>query len=242
MPHAMQAAMIDSARAASGRWHAGLFALSLLALLFAAGTLFLRASAFPRRVFSLPLHRWAARVHYIYLLCLLFPLAIIAQRGHPSQYDVEAVYLYQFGRFVQWPGQTAAPADSFPICVLGRDPFGATLENTITGEKIGQLPLREDHIADASDAKHCRILFISDSEDDRLATILDSLQKEPVLTVSEARDFALRGGMIQFVVVDNRVRFEINVATTQTAGLEVSSQLLKVASTVHGARGLGANP
>jgi hypothetical protein len=238
----MQAAMIDSARAASGRWHVGLIAFSLLASLFAIGVRFCCTRNFPRRFSSVRLRSCLARVPCAYFICLLFPLVLLAQRGHPSQYDVEAVYLYQFGRFVQWPGQTTSTADSFPICVLGRDPFGATLESTISGEKIGQLPLREDHIADASDAKHCRILFIGDSEDEHLAAILDSLQKDPILTVSETRDFALRGGMIQFVVVDNRVRFEINLATTQRAGLEVSSQLLKVASTVHGARGLEANP
>lgn len=239
----MQAAMIDSARAASGRWHVSLIVFGLFAFLFAIGLRVCHARNFPRRFSAVQLRSCLARVQCAYFICLLFPLALLAQRGHPSQYDVEAVYLYQFGRFVQWPGQTpASPADSFPICVLGRDPFGATLESTIIGEKIGQMPLREDHIADASDAKHCRILFISDSEDEHLAAILDTLQKEPVLTVSETRDFALRGGMIQFVVVDNRVRFEINLATAQRAGLEVSSQLLKVASMVHGARGMEANP
>lgn len=237
--------MIDSALAVSERWRVGLIAFSFLAVFFVS---FFGESARLCALRKSPCRFLAGRIEgcvtiicFVYLLCLLFPLALIAQRGHPSQYDVEAVYLYQFGRFVQWPSQNAAPTDSFPICVLGRDPFGKTLDTTIAGESIGLLPLRADRLVDANDAKHCRILFISDSENEHLAEILDSLQKSPVLTVSESQDFITRGGMIQFAVVDNRVRFEINLATAEKAGLAVSSQLLKVASTVHGARSAGAN-
>jgi hypothetical protein len=175
-------------------------------------------------------------------LCLVVPLALFAaQRRRPTQYDVEAVYLYQFGRFVQWPAQLSVPSDSFPICVLGRDPFGNILDSTIAGENINQVQLRADRITALDDAKHCRILYISPSEDARLGAVLDSLQTEPVLTVSDAPDFVSRGGMIQFVLQDNRVRFEINVAIAQKAGLSVSSQLLKVAASVRGAPAAGAN-
>jgi hypothetical protein len=174
-------------------------------------------------------------------LSVLLPLALFAaQRGRPTQYDVEAVYLYQFGRFVQWPAQTASPSDAFPICVLGRDPFGASLDSTIAGESINEQRLEADRITEVRDAHRCRILYISPSEDAHLNAILDSLQAEPVLTVSDAPDFLARGGMVEFVLQDNRVRFEINVAIAQKDGLSVSSQLLKVASAVRGAPA-GAN-
>jgi YfiR/HmsC-like len=175
------------------------------------------------------------------LLAAPFPSGMPAlQRGRPTQYDVEAVYLYQFGRFVQWPEQSNAPPNAFTICVIGRDPFGNTLDGTVAGESIGQQPIKTERLADSIDAKHCRILYISPSEDAHLDQILESLQLAPVLTVSDAPDFVTRGGMIQFVLQENRVRFEINVANAQKAGLTMSSQLLKVASALRGAPS-GAN-
>lgn len=166
-------------------------------------------------------------------LAVPFVLAAQQQRGRPTQYDVEAVYLFQFGKFVQWP---TAPASNepFDICIIGRDPFAETLDNTIAGETIGKSPLKDERIDTTDDAKRCRILFISASEDAHLDEILGRLGKSPVLTVSDVPGFLARGGMIQFVVQDNRVRFDINVATAKRAGLAVSSQLLKVAAAVRG--------
>ncbi|HTZ73268.1 MAG TPA: YfiR family protein [Candidatus Aquilonibacter sp.] len=172
----------------------------------------------------------------------LVPIGLLAaQKGRPTQYDVEAVYLYQFGKFVEWPAKTDGPVDAFPICVMGRDPFGALLDSTVAGESIANLPLKAERVDNIDDAKRCRILYISPSEDERIGAILDGLQNAPVLTVSDAPDFATRGGMIQFVLQDDRVRFEINEGTAQKAGLSLSSQLLKVAAAVRGAPA-GAQP
>lgn len=194
-----------------------------------------RTNASPRPARSL---FFPARL-FVLALGLALPSVIRAQRGRPTQYAIEAVYLYQFGKFVQWP---AAPtvADAFPICVLGRDPFGGTLDRTIAGEKIGDAPLRADRITDLKDVKHCRILYIGASEDARLDAILAKVGSSSVLTVSDLPDFESHGGMIQFIVEDNRVRFVINVAMAQKSGLNISSQLLKVAAEVRGAPA-GAN-
>ncbi len=181
------------------------------------------------------------QIRFIGAICLFLPLALLAARqGRPTQYDVEAVYLYQFGKFVQWPA-TSSPTEPFYICVMGRDPFAQTLDNTIAGETIGKAPLKADRIDTIDDAKHCRILFISASEDARIEEILNRLRKTPVLTVSDAPGFVALGGMIQFVVQDDRVRFEINVSTAKQVGLTMSSQLLKVAAAVRGAPAAGAN-
>lgn len=169
------------------------------------------------------------------LFSVLLPLNLIrAQRGKPTQYDIEAVYLFQFGKFVQWPAQPGL-TDSFEICILGRDPFGGILDRTVAGEKIGNVPLKADRIVDLNDARHCRILYISPSEEARLNVILATVSSSSVLTVSDLPDFESRGGMIQFIVEDNRVRFEINVAVARKVGLTISSQLLKVAAAVRDA-------
>lgn len=174
-------------------------------------------------------------------LAVLRVPSLFAQRGRPTQYQVEAVYLYQFGNFVSWPSQ-ANPPDSFSICILGRDPFGQILDSTITGETVGQTPLKAERLASAEEARHCRIVYISESESQQLTRILDALRDSHVLTVSEMPDFASRGGMIQFILEDNKVRFEINLAAAQKAGLAMSSQLLKVAASIRGASGATVTP
>jgi hypothetical protein len=154
-----------------------------------------------------------------------------AQRSSPSEYEVKAAYLYDFGKFVAWPAK-AATGDEFPICVLGEDPFGATFDATIAGETINGKKVVVNRIDKPREAVNCRVLFISRSEESQLKEILATLDNTSVLTVSDISQFTRRGGMIQFVIDANRVRFEVNVTTAQRAGLTLSSQLLKVAITV----------
>jgi hypothetical protein len=154
-----------------------------------------------------------------------------AQRSNPSEYEVKAAYLYDFGKFVGWPPKITAAGD-FPICVLGEDPFGATFDATITGETINGKKVVLNRIAKSQEAVGCRILFIGSSEESRLKEVLATLDKASVLTVSDISAFTRRGGMIQFVVAANKVRFEVNVTNAERAGLTLSSQLLKVAINV----------
>jgi YfiR/HmsC-like len=162
---------------------------------------------------------------------LLVPSCLHAQRSNPSEYEVKAAYIYDFGKFVAWPAKVAA-ADDFPICVLGEDPFGATFDATVAGETINGKKVVVNRIAKPQEAVGCRILFISASEESQLKEILATLDKASVLTVSDISQFTRRGGMIQFVIDANRVRFEVNVTTAERAGLTLSSQLLKVAINV----------
>jgi hypothetical protein len=156
-----------------------------------------------------------------------------SQTPKPSEYDVKAAYLFNFSRFVEWPAQPAETSnDSFAICVLGRDPFGAALNTTIARESIAGKTVVAKQIVSPQDADHCRVLFISSSEDRRLKQILDALGKASILTVSDLPKFTERGGMVQFVLAENRVRFEVNSAITDRAGLTLSSELLKVAVNV----------
>ena len=154
-----------------------------------------------------------------------------AQESKPQEYQVKAVYLYNFGRFIDWPA-AAAKDDSFAICVLGEDPFGRALDATVAGEKIGNRGLITRHVATEHDASGCRILFISSSEAAHVKDILESLSNSSILTVSDMAGFTSDGGMIQFVLKENRVRFEVNLTRAEKAGLIFSSQLLKVASDV----------
>jgi YfiR/HmsC-like len=155
-----------------------------------------------------------------------------AQKSNPTEYEVKAAYLYNFGRFVEWPAKVSAASEYFSICVLGGDPFGATFDATIAGESINGKKVVVARITKPQDAASCRILFISSSEESRLKEILATLDKTSVLTVSDISQFTRRGGMIQFLTEANRVRFEVNLTIAEHAGLTLSSQLLKVAVSV----------
>jgi hypothetical protein len=162
------------------------------------------------------------------------------QRSKPSEYAVKAAYLYNFGKFIDWPATAAQPPDaSFDICVLGQDPFGTALASTVANETLAGKRVVARQVPVAQDAINCRVLFISSSEDKRLKQILSSLGRASVLTVSDLPEFTERGGMVQFVLQGDKVRFEVNSASTERAGLTLSSDLLRVAVNVTRSAQLG---
>lgn len=182
--------------------------------------------------------RWLPRLLVGAVLVAIsgLPFAIPSLGGEqpkPTASQVQAAYLYNFGKFVEWPSNAAgAQSNYFNICVYGQDPFGSTLNVTVAGGVIGGKDVIAKRIADAHEAVNCQILFISSSEDARLKDILEALNGAAVLTVSDMPQFSQRGGMIQFVLEGKRVRFQVDLSATQTAGLTLSSELLRVAATV----------
>jgi hypothetical protein len=181
---------------------------------------------------------WLAFLPIVWMLTN--PPRIQGQLPKPSEYAVKAAYLYNFGKFIEWPaGIVQAQSDSFDICVLGDDPFGAALNAAVANEKVVGKRVVAKQIPQPQDAVNCRVLFISLSEERRLKQILASLGTSSVLTVSDLPQFAQRGGMVQFVLEDNKVRFEVNSATAERAGLTLSSELLKLAVNVRRTAQLG---
>ena len=149
-----------------------------------------------------------------------------------TPYDVEAAYLYNFGKFVQWQSIPDSSSQPFSICILGQDNFGKKLDDTIAGETIQGRKIVARRLSSVEDADQCQIVFIGLSEETRLTRDLEALQEKPVLTVSSIPDFLERGGAIQFLIQNNRVRFAVNLRAAKRTGLELSSELLKVAAYV----------
>ena len=98
--------------------------------------------------------------------------------------------------------------------------------------KVSEKPAELKRLASFEEAPGCQVVFISNSEEERLSTILDKLRGSPVLTVSDMKKFIQRGGMVGFIVEKNKVGFNINRTVAESAGLKVSSQLLKLAKTI----------
>lgn len=165
--------------------------------------------------------------------CLLAGPPARAQDPSASEYQVKAVFLYNFAQFVSWPAETLADSTApIVIGVLGDDPFGAILDNTLRNERLGARPFEVRRFQTAAEVTDCHILFISGGRNVRPDQQLASFTHRPILTVSEASRFAQRGGMIGFVMDRNHVRLQINLEAAQAAGLTISSKLLRVADVV----------
>ncbi len=154
-------------------------------------------------------------------------------RSSQLEYRVKAAFLYNFARFVEWPSRSENGREE-PIVfgVLGKDPFGAILDDTVRGRTIKKRPLTVRRFRSLQELEPCHVLFISRPESRRLAEILRALEYQSTLTVSDMEGFFRNGGMIHFVVEKASVRFDINLEPAERAELAVSSRLLKVARTV----------
>jgi hypothetical protein len=149
----------------------------------------------------------------------------------PTEYQVQAAFLLNFTRFIEWPAAAFQAAGSpFDICILGDDPFGSALDQTVAGEIANGRSVAARRLLRAPEPKTCQVLFIGTSEKN-IGKILSGLGPG-VLTVGEGESFVRGGGMIAFVVENRRVRFEINQAAAESAGLKLSSRLLSVAKAV----------
>ena len=160
-------------------------------------------------------------------------LNLPAQSNATKEYKIKAVFLFNFSQFVTWP-TNAFPEAQTPLVigVLGEDPFGTYLDETVRGEEVDKHPLVIQHYRRAEEIKTCHILFISQSETGRMDQILASLEGRNILTVSDAEGFAQQGGMIRFVTEKNKIRLGINLEAAKTASLTISSKLLRPAEIV----------
>jgi len=162
---------------------------------------------------------------------VLFLLAPAPVRGEPLEYQVKAVFLLNFTKFVEWPAGAFAGADSpIEICVLGEDKFGASLDQAVAGEAVNGRRVTVRRIMEAPAARGCQVLFLGAPEKER-ARILAGLETG-ILTVGEGESFTHEGGMIAFFIEKRHVRFAINQTAAEKAGLKLSARLLNVASSV----------
>lgn len=155
-----------------------------------------------------------------------------AQSLSLREYQIKAAFLYNFVKFVDWPSQTLPDtSDTLTICVLGEDPFGEALDSLKDKPAKGKrLAIRR--AASVREVAGCHVLFVGSSEEKQLPQVIESAQQSHILTVGEMDQFAQRGGIINFVVERNKLRFEVSVDGAARAGLKISSQLLSLAKVV----------
>ena len=169
-----------------------------------------------------------------------FPMLLAAQARPSSEYELKAAFLFNFAKFVDWPSNSFAnPADAFSVCIVGADPFGRALDDALLGKTVEQHPVSIIRVRRVGDLTHCQILFVPASESRLLPEILAKLRGQCVLVIGETDDFASSGGVIQFTLEENRVRFFINTDAADRAGLKISSKLLALAKIVRDAPASG---
>jgi len=153
------------------------------------------------------------------------------------EYQVKAAFVFKFATYIRWPALAESSTAPFIIGVIGKDPFGSALDDVVNAQNVRGRSILIRKLNRPEDALRCEVLFIASSEQSNLPQILAALRGAPVLTVGDMDQFAKQGGMIGLVTTeDNLVRFEINRAALDRAGLKAPSQLLRLATLVEESR------
>lgn len=159
--------------------------------------------------------------------CLLAACCVSpAQAGESLEYGIKAAYLYKFAPFVEWPDKVfSSPESPINVCVSGANPFGGSLDQIATGQRVGGRPIAVRHVGQIAPDSGCQIAFLGGSPEQSAAQAAALLRGQPVLTVTDGGG----GGIVSFVIVDNRVRFAIDKSAAADAHIAISSKLLSLA-------------
>ncbi len=177
---------------------------------------------------------------------LLAATALRAQEASgSSEYLIKAGFIYNFANLVQWPSSSFSQSDSpIVIVILGEDHFGNTLDRALDGKKVNSRSFVIKRARTVTELqrtlgpqKDCQILYVSSSEMPHLGEAIQILKGVPVLTIGETPGFAKDGGIINLILEDNKVRFEVNVRAAKDADLNISSRLLALARIVQSPEG-----
>jgi YfiR/HmsC-like len=176
----------------------------------------------------------------LFFLALL--LAFTVSRGYaqeagkkgPSEYQLKAAFVNNFIKFVDWPLGERSIGESFRVCLLGAEPLAEPFEELNGQEALGH-SVTVTALQSPQEARSCQVLFVAASQSARLTEVIDGLAGAPVLTIGDTDGFARRGIMINMFLDNKRIRFEINAEAARSAGLRVSTKLLKLSSKVYGA-------
>ena len=178
--------------------------------------------------------RWVALLG-LALVCFGPAAESLFGAAAPSrEYQIKAVFLYNFVQFVEWPDAAFSDAGApLRIGVLGEDPFGPALDEAVQGETIRSRRLVVKRAQRLDELADCQLVFFAKSEAWQVSARRDDqADARPVLTVGETEDFARRGGVIAFYSEGKKVRFEINADLARRLGLKISSELLKLGKVV----------
>jgi hypothetical protein len=163
---------------------------------------------------------------------VLLTLALLSDWAEAAEtaraYQIKAAFIFNFAQFTEWPeGAFDDKEAPLVIGIFGSNPFGDVLEDTVRNEVVHGRRLVVERYTKLAEIKRCHILYIGQSEVDRVENIRDQLKGKPVLTVSDIENSGARGVVIELVTTQNRIRFRINLEAAKQANLTLSSKLLR---------------
>lgn len=171
-----------------------------------------------------------SRLGLLVLLSIAMAGIAEAQKRISQEYQVKALFLFNFTQFVEWPPEAFVSSDApLVIGVLGEDPFGQYLDDLLKGEKAGGHPLVVRRFSSVEGSLGAHVLFINLRSKEERKEALKALDDKNVLSVSDAADFTRQGGMIQFFIKENKIRLRVGLVPTTDANLSISSKLLRLA-------------
>lgn len=163
------------------------------------------------------------------ILCALVSVTTLGAR-QTGEYTIKAVYLLNVISLTEWPAHAFnRPDEPIRACVIGRDPFGAAIDETMRGERVAGRPIVVERVRRASDSEHCHVAFFPSGAAADADVVLRGLSTRPILTVGESDIFWRGGGMVRLAVEDRKVRVDANSDAARTAGLTLGSRLMQVA-------------
>jgi hypothetical protein len=176
-----------------------------------------------------------------FLLCLSGHGLAAADSATAKEYQVKAAFVFQFMQFVEWPRDTFAdPETPMRIGILGTDPFGQALDEVVRGETVQGRKVEVVRARTMAELTGCQLVFLPQTERREVSEMLSVVGSRPVLTVGETKDFAEKGGVINFFTDEKKIRFEINPDAAERSGLKISSKLLRLGKIVRSGPGKGA--
>ncbi|MGB8339271.1 MAG: YfiR family protein [Burkholderiales bacterium] len=162
--------------------------------------------------------------------CLIFSQAV--GYAQVQEYELKAAFLYNVALFTDWPADTFEDKDlPFNFCIAGTDPFSNSLDSLLT-KLLKQRKISVSRLGKAPNFNNCQILFIPATENNRAEAILKEIKNTSTLTVSEDNSTFKKGSMLNLSIIENRLRFQVNMDAVSTAKLSISSKLLRLADSV----------
>jgi hypothetical protein len=178
--------------------------------------------------------RWGRMAWFGAIGAAILRAGSVGISGETVELQVKAAYLLHFAQFVYWPKPGTDGSTALILGVLGPDPMFAVLGKTVAGKSVGNRPVEVKEFTSAEQIDRCDILFLPHSASKRAKGVLVTVSGRPILTVSDREGFSAGGGMIEFLLIDDSIRFAINNAAVERAGLKLSSELLRVAWSING--------
>lgn len=170
---------------------------------------------------------------FILLLILLAVDQVDAQYSRTREFNIKAVFLYNFSQFVEWPESAFETSTSpFVIGIVGDDPFGSVIDETVSGEKVKNHPIIVQRFSTVKEVANCHMIFLSGPQAANYQKNVSEQKIKYMLTVSDVAGFANTGGMIRFMMQDNKIKLQINPGVARSAELSISSKLLRLAEIV----------